>query len=152
MKNISTYLVTIFALLFSVFIIIPDLNKNLTDYYKTEKYYKSSEILERKMLIRADKKSLIIKMSDGSEWIVGRAYSQYFSKINSNSNIGKKFTLYTSSETDNSPSRIEIENKLIYNFDNGRFYYYFILAATSVLIYFSIIGFKKRKKPAGNTV
>ena len=72
-------------IIFSVFIVIPELNRDFEDYYKSVKYLESSEVIVRKMLIRANKKRLILRMTDGSKWEVGRTYSKYFKKINSDS-------------------------------------------------------------------
>lgn len=146
MKKIQTYLITILLCLASVFVIIPNLNNGPIALYKSEKYYKSSELIETKFFLRPDKKRLIITMTDGSTYGIGNSRSKHFDVLSSASNVGKKFTLYTPDETNDSPRRLEIENKVIYEANDDTFWSYFILLATPLFVYFSILEFKKKKK------
>ncbi len=155
MKNFKLYFVTFFAICFSVFISIPDVKSNLSDYIKKTKTYESYEIdsLKRTRLFKTTyDRTLILKMTDGTKWNISRVYSKYFDELRAESNVGKKYTLYVSSETDEYPSQIEIEDKVIYNIKSVSSYNYFIIVATLILIFFSYVELrtKKVKKEKGN--
>lgn len=60
--------------------------------------------------MRQDEEKLTLRMSDKSEWNARGAHLEYFSILNSEFNVGKKFTFYTLDSVDNEPIRIEIED------------------------------------------
>jgi hypothetical protein len=146
MKIIKIFFFPFVSLMFSLFVAIPELSRDITEFHKSVETFESSKIVKVKMLIRADKDYLIINTKEGNEFEVGRTYSKYFEKLNSKSNIGKKITFYTISETNKYPNRIEIENEIIYDTEIGNFWYYLILIATLILTYFSIEEYRKIKK------
>ncbi|SFA85718.1 hypothetical protein SAMN05660845_0654 [Flavobacterium swingsii] len=149
MKNYRLYFITFFAICFSVFVSIPYLKSNLSDYDKKTKIYNSFEIdtLVRNRLFRTSyDRTLILKMSDGTKWSVSKVFSKYFDELKDSKNIGKKYTLYVSSETDESPSQIEIENKIVYSIKSVSYYNYFIIIATLILVYFSYQEMKNTRK------
>jgi hypothetical protein len=140
MKNFKLYFITFFAIIFSIFVSIPDLKSNLNDYEKRTKIYKSFEIdtLVRNRLFRTTyDRTLILEMTDGTKWSISKVFSKYFDELKDSKNIGKKYTLYVSSETDEYPSQVEIDNKIIYNIKSVSYYNYFIIIATLILMYFS---------------
>ena len=140
MKNFKLYFITFFAIIFSIFVSIPDLKSNLNNYEKRTKIYKSFEIdtLVRNRLFRTTyDRTLILEMTDGTKWSISKVFSKYFDELKDSKNIGKKYTLYVSSETDEYPSQVEIDNKIIYNIKSVSYYNYFIIIATLILMYFS---------------
>jgi len=149
MKNFKLYFITFFAICFSIFGSIPNLKSNLSDYEKKTKIYKSFEIdtIVRNRLFRTTyDRTLILNMTDGTKWNVSKVFSKYFDELKDSNNIGKKYTLYVSSETDDSPSQIEIENKIIYNIKSVSYYNYVIIIATLILMFFSYQELKKSRK------
>jgi hypothetical protein len=129
-----------------LFICVPELLKTENELHKSIETFKDSKIVEVKMLIRADKDYLIINTEEGNQYEIGKTYSKFFKKLNLTSNIGKKITFYTINKTNRYPRKIEIENEIVYDFKTGNFWYYFILLATPILLYFSISEYRTIKK------
>ena len=137
MSNLHIYLFTSLLLGYSIFYIIPAVTYELDDFHKTEKYYDSSEIFEKESLIRENKLKLVLTMSDDTKWYVRRTHLAYFPLLNSPANVGKKFTFYTINKSDDVPLRIEIEDKIIFDFESNKEVYYLLLGVTFIFVLIS---------------
>ena len=145
-KFIKSFLFFIFCLIFSIFVVIPELTRNESELLKNIETFESSTIVKVPMKFRADKDYLIIKTKEGNEYEVGRTYSKYFNQLNSESNIDKNIVLYTTKEGKRYPKKIVIEKNIIYDYGTGNFWHYLILIATPILFYFSITEYIKMRK------
>ncbi|MFD2909410.1 hypothetical protein ACFSX9_11790 [Flavobacterium ardleyense] len=146
MRLLKLIALSLLCLLLLVFKIIPHLSKSPEDFHKTEETFESSKIIKWKRLRRGSKSYLLIKTREGNEWQVGKTHSKQFATLNSKLNSGKKITFYTRNKANRYPSRVDLENEMIYDTRNDKFWYYFILIGTPILIFMTIVEYRTSKK------
>ncbi len=144
------YIVTIILILCTIFLVIPNLSTNLSDYKKeTDILLKTSTKAgtTRKPIFRKRiHRVLILEMESHKKWYISNEkYLKYWTEIQSPNNIGKRFTFYSQyhiTERHN-PIRLEIENKVIYDSSKDKILEYLILIITICATYFSVKKYKK---------
>ena len=161
-KRIGTYLITILFTVYSVFFVIPELHFNLDSLTLHTKILKdiknkSYKYTERKWFNRGSGSgkrleyrertgyTTIYKMTDNSEYNITGHHPKYNGTIISRDNIGKTIKIYTEKES-NIPLQLEIDNKIIYGFEESNNTKYLILGFTFALIIYSILVWNKVMK------
>jgi len=118
-KEFGMHLLTIVLLFCSIGFIIPDLSSNLSNYNKQQKKLASTKIEEREYRNKYNQervsRTLIMEMSDETNWIVPNDYSNFWKEIQSEKNLNKEVTMYLSNSLGHVPVQLSINGKLIYD-------------------------------------
>lgn len=148
--NWKIYWTTGILIFCSIFIIIPNLSNNLSDYTKETKKFKNSRVdfgEKGKLLPKRPVHDLILTMEDGTEWKISSQYSEYWDELRNPKNVGKKFTFYSKTLLAHSnPSQIEIDNKVVYNLKTMNITKYMLLFITLIGCAISINDYRKYLK------
>ena len=143
------YIITIILILCSIFLVIPNLSTNLSDYKKdTDILLKTSTKTDMKghRFRNGIHRVLILEMESHKKWFVSNEkYLKFWTEIQSPNNIGKRFTFYSGNHITerHNPIRLEIENKVIYDSSEDKLPEYFILIITICATFFSVKKYKK---------
>ena len=149
-RNFFLYLITGLLLVLVVLIVIPDLSKGIKSYNKTTKTLESSRFIEKVSyhhLHKRIRRILILTMTDNTEWYVTEVNRKSWNELQQTKYIGKNFSLYFSHEIRNVnyPVQIEIENKIIYDLNDSKFYDYMLMLLVLVMILSSFRSYNQSK-------
>ena len=149
-RNFFMYLITVLFLILAVVVVVPDLSKGIKSYNKTTKTLESSRFIEKisyRRLHKRIKRTLVLTMTDNTEWYVGEVNRKSWDELQQAKYIGKNFSLYFSHEIRNVnyPVQIEIENKIIYDLNDSKFYDYMLLLLVLVMILSSLRSYNQSK-------
>lgn len=147
------YIITIILILFSLFLVIPNLSTDLSNYKKDTDILLETSIktdtLREKLFRKKIYRTLILEMVSHKKWLISNEnYLKYWLEIQDSNNIGKTFTFYSKNNKTrrHNPFRLEIENKVIYDSSKDKSIEYFILILTISTLYLSIRKYKKEKR------
>lgn len=160
LKKIGTYLVTLLFLLYSVFMILPNLNfsfsglelvtKTLKSIATKSYKYNTNKVLNRGSVggWKYEKRqntgyTIIYTMTDNSTHRITGHNPKYNRELLSKDNVGKTIKIYTEKEG-SIPVQLEIDNKVIFGLKETNQLSYFILAATLAFVIYSILLWKKK--------
>lgn len=132
-------------IIYSILFIIPDISKNIWDYKSEAKILKNTAI-ENKAEININRiprngytNTLVLTMTDNTEWYISNQYSDYWKKLENPSNVGKNIKWYWLSNNNYNPVQIEIDNKIIYDLNTHLKWGYIFLIITLLLTISSVI-------------
>jgi hypothetical protein len=156
MRDFGIYFLTVVLIICSFIYIIPNLSTDTSDYGYETKELENTRIDKREYYRKLRKRTeytLVLRMTDGTEWYISDQYSDYWDKLKSAKNIGKKYKLYTGNNTSHyhNPVQIEIEGKVVYDLKERLKWSYLLILMTIGLSVYSFTKLKKKiTKP--NTV
>ena len=149
-RSYFMYVTTGLLLVVVIIKVIPDLSKGIKSYNKTTKTLHSCRFIEKVSYHRSHKrirKTLVLTMTDNTEWYVKGVNKKSWDELQQPKYIGKNFKLYFLHEIKkvNYPVQIEIENKVIYDLNDSKFYEYMLLLLLLVMILYSLRTFNRSK-------
>jgi len=150
-KEFGMHLLTVVLIFCSIGFIVPDLSSDISNYNKQQKILASTKIEEREYLNKYNQKrvdrTLVMEMSDATNWIVPNDYSKFWAEIQSKKNLNKEVTMYLSNSLGHVPVQLSIDRKLIYDVNQNLPVKYLLIFMTIGMTIYSInklrIHFKK---------
>ncbi len=141
----------------SVFMILPNLSTDESDYSYNEAVYKKYRITETahtKGSRTKKEKTLFLVMEDGSEYEISEDYSKYWPALCTNENIGKAVKLYHGNgiSASTNPAQIKINDNVIYGLEAMLGWNYFVLVMTVLFTVYTVYEMRKGKKEKADKV
>lgn len=155
MGDFKIYFLNFVLLIFIPAYVIPNLSSDLSEYNYEIKTLEDSRIDVReyyKLFTKSTERTLVLIMTDKTEWYISRQYSDYWDELKSKNNIGKKYKLYLAFNTSYyyNPIQIEIEDDVVYGISVGLFWGYMLLILTIGTTVYSFLSLRRKYLSTNN--